>query len=177
MVDDSLDESIRRLLFMRANHRFCGAPMVDERNLQHVADLLQVGREWQVGRDKYLMHRLCPPKSRPKYIMNGILHHDIASNVADLSRKVQKNEAAIDRFESDDDIPALVDSDDDAPGLIQMMMMLPLAPKMMCASERWKTMGISLWISNFGVGFVGALSLAPFQMTPWLDILAAKSVI
>ena len=54
---------------------------------------------------------------------------------------------------------------------------LPLAPKMMCASERWKTIGISLWISNFGVGFVGALSLAPFQMTPWLDILAAKSVI
>ncbi len=54
---------------------------------------------------------------------------------------------------------------------------LPLAPKMMRASERWKTIGISLWISNFGVGFVGALSLAPFQMTPWLDILAAKSVI
>ncbi len=54
---------------------------------------------------------------------------------------------------------------------------LPLAPKMMCASERWKSIGISLLISNFGVGFVGALSLAPFQMTPWLDILAAKSVI
>ncbi len=34
---------------------------------------------------------------------------------------------------------------------------LPLAPKMMCASERWKSIGISLWISNFGVGFVGAL--------------------
>ena len=43
--------------------------------------------------------------------------------------------------------------------------------------ERWKTIGIYLWISNFGVGFVGALSLAPFQMTPWLDILAAKRVI
>ncbi len=51
---------------------------------------------------------------------------------------------------------------------------LPLAPKMMCASERWKSIGISLWISNFGVGLWGALSLAPFQMTPWLDILTSR---